>query len=172
MGASGWGYHTEYQPDLQRALEQLQARVLADGDYWWAAEGKRASDCTNRPRSMAALLADDHVQQSGTHSILDMNRVLPLGEQPQLGWMGDIQAILNAGRGADAIEHLGRPEFGTVTQVTPAEALELTGTATLTREHLTALDDLRYYVGFGRCAVLHDTRAEPIEIYFWGASGD
>ncbi|GAA2388981.1 hypothetical protein [Dactylosporangium salmoneum] len=172
MGASGWGYYTDYQPDLQRAFEALQARVLADGEYWWAVEDKNASNCPNRPRTLAELFADQHVQQSGTHSILDMNRVLPIGEPPKYGWAGDLEEIFRSGGGREAIARLGQPEFGTIAPVTPAEAVELVGTDKLAREHVNALDNMRYHVGFGRCAVLHDATGAPTEIYFWGASGD
>jgi hypothetical protein len=172
MGASGWDYYTEYEADLQRAFEALQARVLAEGDYWWAVEGKSASDCPDRPRTMAELFADQHVQQSGTHSILDMSRVLPVGEPPKYGWVGGLEEVFRSGGGREAIERLGRPEFGTIAPVTPAEAIELVGTDRLTREHADALDNLPYHRGFGRCAVLHDAAGAPAEIYFWGASGD
>jgi hypothetical protein len=40
MGASGWSYFVEYQSDLQAALVALQAKVLTDGDYWWAVPGE------------------------------------------------------------------------------------------------------------------------------------
>ncbi|MGC5290515.1 hypothetical protein [Micromonospora sp. DT231] len=53
-----------------------------------------------------------------------------------------------------------------------AEALREAGTERLTREHLDAIRGLASQAWFGRCAVLHDERGKPEEIYFWGYSGD
>jgi hypothetical protein len=146
MGASGWSYFVEYQPDLQRAFEALQARVLAEGDYWWAPAGKLASECPDRPKTMRRLFEDQHTQESGTHSILDMVRVLRPGEE----------------RG---VEH-GLPEYGVIIPT------GLPGVQRLTREHVDALEELPYQWGAGHCAVLHDAEGRPAELYFWGASGD
>jgi hypothetical protein len=148
MGASGWSYFVPYQPDLQAALNALRAQVLADGDYWWAAKyefGKSAKEYDDRPTSEDQLWGDEAVQEEGTHSILDMRRMLRDGEEP---------------------------DYGTVQVVTAAEALDRAGTETLTREHVQAIDDLARRRWFGRCAVLHDSDGKPDEIYFWGFSGD
>ncbi|MGI5520424.1 hypothetical protein ACQEUX_05670 [Micromonospora sp. CA-259024] len=148
MGASGWSYFVAYQPDLDEALDALRDRVFAEGDYWWArsdAVPNSASDYPDRPATMAQLFDDEAVQECGTHSILDVYRVLNDGETP---------------------------DFGTVDPVSAAEALSLTGTERLTREHLGALRGLAVRSWFGRCAVLHDAQGEPEEVYFWGFSGD
>jgi hypothetical protein len=148
VGASGWDYYVAYQPDLQAALDELRRRVFEAGDYWWAVPyefGKSAADFPDRPRTEAELWADESVQESGTHSILDMSRVVTDGEEP---------------------------DFGTVQPVTEAEALDRVGVATLTREHVEALGPLAEQRWFGRCAVLHDAAGKPNEIYFWGFSGD
>jgi hypothetical protein len=148
VGASGWDYYVPYQPDLQAALQELRRRVLDSGDYWWAVPyeiGKSAADFPNRPKTEAELWAAEVVQESGTHSILDMSRVVGADEEPG---------------------------FGTVQPVTEAEAVEQVGVATLTRAHVDALQPLAEQRWSGRCAVLHDASGEPSEIYFWGASGD
>jgi hypothetical protein len=147
MGASAWSYFVPYQPDLTAALAALREKVFAEGDYWWAGGefGKPASAYPHRPSTMEELFADDAVQESGTHSILDMVRVLAEGEQP---------------------------DYGTVEPVTRAEALTHAGTERLTREHVEAIDNLIRGRWFGRCAVLHDAGGHPAEIYFWGYSGD
>ncbi|MBF9130173.1 hypothetical protein I0C86_14585 [Plantactinospora sp. S1510] len=147
MGASGWGYVVAYQPDLGAALDALRQKVFAEGDYWWARGelGHSASDYDNRPATMRELFADEWVQESGTHSILDMYRVLGDGE---------------------------KPDHGTVEPVTKAEALQYTGTELPTREHVVAMGDLVRDRWFGRCVVLHDAAGQPQEIYFWGFSGD
>ncbi|MET7396842.1 hypothetical protein ABZS66_25500 [Dactylosporangium sp. NPDC005572] len=148
MGASGWDYYVPYQPDLQAALHELRQRVFETGDYWWAVPyefGKSAADFPDRPRTEAELWAEEIVQESGTHSILDMSRVVAEG---------------------------AAPDFGTVQLVTEVEAVERLGVAKLTRAHVDALQPLATQRWFGRCAVLHDAIGEPIEIYFWGFSGD
>ncbi|MEU8179238.1 hypothetical protein AB0B85_22490 [Micromonospora sp. NPDC049044] len=147
MGASGWKYFVAYQPDLDAALDALRDEVFAEGRYWWA-RGEipsSASDYPNRPATMKELFDDESVQESGTHSILDVYRVLDEGETP---------------------------EFGTVEPVSAAEALRHAGTERLTREHVDAIEGLAAQGWFGRCAVLHDAQGEPEEIYFWGYSGD
>ncbi|RKR87834.1 hypothetical protein BDK92_2135 [Micromonospora pisi] len=147
MGASGWDYFVPYQPDLRVALRDLRQRVFAEGDYWWARGeiGKSASDHDNRPATLDELFEDEWVQESGTHSILDMYKIVSDGEQP---------------------------DYGTVQPVTPAEALRCAGTERLTRDHLEAINHLAEERWFGRCAILHDPTGQPREIYFWGFSGD
>ncbi|MEV4123286.1 hypothetical protein [Micromonospora sp. NPDC049645] len=95
---------------------------------------------------MEELLNDEWMQESGTHSILDVHRVLTRG--------------------------LKGPDYGTVEPVSAAEALRHAGTERLTREHLDAIEGLAARRWFGRCAVLHDGQGTPSEIYFWGFSGD
>lgn len=148
MGASGWDYYVPYQPDLAAALRELRRQVLDSGDYWWAVPGEfgtSAAKFPNRPRTEAELWADEVVQESGTHSILDMERVLDDGEEP---------------------------DYCTVQPVTEAESLARIGVAKLTREHVEALQPLAERRSFGRCAVLHDAAGAPAELYFWGFSGD
>jgi hypothetical protein len=148
VGASGWAYFAAYQPDLQAALDDVRQHVFSTGEYWWAVPyefGKNAADFPNRPRTEAELWADESVQECGTHSILDMSRVVADGEEP---------------------------DYGTVQPVAEAEALERVGVAKLTRAHIEALEPLANRSSFGRCAVLHDAAGNPDEIYFWGYSGD
>jgi len=148
VGASGWSYYVPYQPNLQSALDELRRHVFETGDYWWAAPyeiGKSASDFPNRPRTEKELWADESVQESGTHSILDMHEVLTGDETP---------------------------DFGSILPVTDAEAVELVGVTKPTRAHVEALEPLAGERWTGRCAVLHDPAGDPHEIYFWGASGD
>ncbi len=148
MGASGWEYYVPYQPDLQAALQELRHRVFETGDYWWAVPheyGKSAADFPNRPRTEAELWAEEVVQESGTHSILDMSHVAAESETPG---------------------------YGTVQPVTDVEAVERLGAAKPTRAHIDALQPLATQRWIGRCAILHDIAGHPSEIYFWGFSGD
>lgn len=147
MGASAWSYYVPYQQDLGQALEALRQRVFAAGRYvWpWGEEWVPAKKRRPRPASMELLFADEAVQTEGTHSILDMSRVLSPGEEP--------------------VE-------GTIEPVSAEEALRCAGTDRPTKAHIAALDELIRGRWLGRCVVLHDERGEPNEIYFWGYSGD
>jgi hypothetical protein len=148
MGGSGWEYYVPYQPDLQAALDELRRRVLDSGDYWWAVPyefGRPAREYPDRPRTEDELWAAEAVQESGTHSILDVSEV---------------------------VTDDGMPDHGAVQPVTETEAMEQVGVARLTRAHVGALQSLAAERWSGRCAVLHDAAGEPSEIYFWGSSGD
>ncbi len=148
MGASTWSYYVPYQRDLSKALHSLQDEVFAAGDYWWAEPGeygKTAAAFPDRPRTEEELWAAESVQESGTHSILDMSHVIPAGTDDGPG---------------------------TVEPVTPEQALAATGTLRPTREHAKALSDLAAQRWYGRCAVLHDEEGRPAELYFFGYSGD
>jgi hypothetical protein len=142
MRVSEWTYRVAYQPDLQAALRALQEKVLSDGDYYWADEGRLARECPDPPADIDELFGSEDVLEEGTRSILDMDEVV-----------------------------IGRnPEYGTIVPVSPAEAMRVAGVEKLTPVHLFALDDLPVEPGFGRCAVLHDPSGNPAEIYFWGKS--
>ncbi|MFR9779546.1 hypothetical protein ACL02O_26245 [Micromonospora sp. MS34] len=154
MGASGWSYTVPWQADPDAALRELHKRVFAEGDYWWAEGGywvsnedvpaeKRAA--VPPPASLTDLIAAEQVAYDGTHSILDMARVLRPGEEPG---------------------------HCTVEMVTADESRRTAGTDRPTRDHLDALDDLVRGRWMGRCVVLHHAAGDPAELHFWGYSGD
>ncbi|MEV5383087.1 hypothetical protein [Streptomyces sp. NPDC052721] len=147
MGASAWDYYVPYQEDVGAALEELRHRVFLAGDYYWVRGGDWLPEEERRPRpsTLDELWADEWTQHSGTHSILDVFHVQREGEEP---------------------------EVCAVQPVTAEEARRATGTERLTREHVPAIQELARERGYGRCAVLHDARGTPQEIYFWGWSGD
>jgi hypothetical protein len=150
VGASSWSYLVPWQPDLDGALQALRRHTFDAGDYYWAAGGRWVSDDPVRtgrppPASMTELFADAATQRAGTHSVLDVRRVLRPGEEPT---------------------------GGDVEPVTTEQALRCAGTATPTRAHRGALSELVRGRWFGRCAVLHDADGTPSEIFFYGISGD
>jgi hypothetical protein len=152
MGASSWQYYVPFQEDLDTALHHLKERVLADGNYYWPLEGDSCPwpDLRSpRPQTLEeldALLAEnDWLQSQGTHSILDMERVI------------------------DADEDV---EQRTVEPVPADDVQELTGRDMLTRADVHLIGRLADKRWFGRCVALHDEEGEPSEIYFWGFSGD
>ncbi|MGW1779935.1 hypothetical protein ACWCQQ_12420 [Streptomyces sp. NPDC002143] len=72
MGASGWDYVTRFDGDVDTALATLQARVFQE-EY-----GDGASY-----RSIEDLYADEEFMGTeGTHSILDIDRVVATDDPP------------------------------------------------------------------------------------------
>ncbi|MCX4778202.1 hypothetical protein [Streptomyces sp. NBC_01264] len=129
-------------------MDALRQSVFASQDYYWEPWGDdedEAGGARPRPATLDLLLEDEQIQTEGTHSILDVYRVLGPGEEP---------------------------EYCTVEPVGPDEARRVAGTERLTREHVPAMGPLASRRWFGRCAVLHDAAGHPEEIYFWGFSGD
>jgi hypothetical protein len=123
--------------------------------------GKSARDYPDRPQTMDELFADESVAESGTHSILDMTRVLPEGEPPKYGWLaaaGTIKSPLELGR--LFAEH-GEPEYGTVAPVTAAEALERTGVDKLTETTWTGSMNSPHTAGSAAAPSCTTTTAPP-----------
>ncbi|MFF3754135.1 hypothetical protein ACFYYH_27340 [Streptomyces sp. NPDC002018] len=128
-----------YQEDLGTAFEELRRKVFEERDYYWDQEDGP------RPGTLEELWEDESVQESGTHSILDIFRIAGPGEYP---------------------------EDGVLIPVPEDEALRVLGTSKPTRSDVPAFEAFGFERWQGRCVVLHDGRGEPREIYFWGASGD
>ncbi|GAA3478488.1 hypothetical protein [Streptomyces yanii] len=141
MGASAWNYCVPYEPDLHRAFESLRRKVFKERDYLWAGayRGRRW------PKNERALWRDESTQEEGTHSILDISRII--------------------GPCAEPASHTLKP-------VTEEEALRLFGTRRPTRSDLPETGTLPCERWHGRAVVLFDAEGAPNEIYFWGVSGD
>ncbi|MFI1995931.1 hypothetical protein [Actinoplanes sp. NPDC020271] len=142
------GLPRPHQADLDAGLREAHRRELAhDSAYWWKQiRDGSAEPIPDRPPTIGELFESEYMQETGTHSILDMDEVLPPGSAFR---------------------------FGGVLPLTEAEAIEETGVATLTVEHIPMLARVLPEQRWGgRCAVLHDDAGNPSEIYFWGVSGD
>lgn len=165
MGASDWNYVVEYQPDIDRALQQLRQREFEAGRFYrpaaWltqalelglieAAFQPRMERSLSEfvawpePRSIAELLTQNG--EEGTHSIIDIERLS--------------QA----------------PEVCAAAPLTPMQLLEAFGSARPTLETVLrsaragALSGLRRR-GEALYVVAH-TAGQPSHIYFYGFSGD
>jgi hypothetical protein len=106
MGASGWAYFADYDPDPAKALEKLRANVFASGKFgeahdWETAvqqmeamlqdagplreilERRMKADMERhggrKPRTIAEAL--DQAAEEGTHSILDI--MCGISEEPK-----------------------------------------------------------------------------------------
>jgi hypothetical protein len=147
VGRSGWDHIVEYRGDPAAALADLRAATLASGDYFW--DDSSEEYIGPRPTSLAeldALRESDEYWEIGTHSVLDVDRLIGSREPDR---------------------------DGTVRQLTDEEAVVFFGTSTPTREQFEAaaepLPDVEGWSGF--CQLLYaDDR--PTEIAFWGATGD
>jgi hypothetical protein len=147
MGASGWQYRTKFTGDASASLHALRQRVFDDHDYYLYQEDEAAGP--QWPATMAELFADEDVQESGTHSILDVDTVTGPGEQD---------------------------DFGTVRLLSPREVRAAFGTDQPTIAQFDALasthalpDQAPRWSGV---AALLYTDGQPTEIAFWGCSGD
>ncbi|NEC65693.1 hypothetical protein [Streptomyces sp. SID9727] len=147
MGASGWDYSVPYQEDLVGAFDALRRKVFQERDYYWVsgADWRPEEERLPWPGTEGELWADEFAQEAGTHSILDIFRIIGPDE---------------------------KPDDSTMKQVTEDEALRVLGTRKLTRDHVPRFEEFDCRRWYGRCAVLHDDQGEPREIYFWGSSGD
>jgi hypothetical protein len=147
VGASEWNYYVPYQENLGAALDHLRRKVFEAGDYWWVhgPQWGPVGQMEGRPQTIEELWEDEHVHTEGTHSILDIFRVIRPDEEP---------------------------DYMTVKPISAAEAMEHLGVEKLTRAHVPKFDVFPRWRWYGRCAVLHDDNGQPQEIYFWGHSGD
>jgi hypothetical protein len=145
VGASGWSHLVPYQADLNAALRSLQDRLFQNEDYYWY-------DDDERPTSLAELrrlLSQTDLGETGTHSILDVDRVVDANDED---------------------------DFGTIRPLTHAERQRWFGTDTPSRADFDSLNDnIEFHADpprwSGRCVVLHRD-GKPDEIAFWGSSGD
>ncbi len=146
-----WDYFVPYQEDLSAALSDLQAKVLAEGDYYWAGDDEWGSPAA--PATLDALWEHPAVQASGTHSILDVDRIIGPTEEDAFGTVRPLSA-------EEQLRYLGttRPTLSDFMRAYEDEA-----------ENSLANVGQRWS---GYCVVLHDERRDPSQIVFWGYSGD
>ncbi len=153
MGASGWDFFVPYQVDMNAALVDACRRAFAAGDYFWPYEFYREIlPSKPRPETPQELFDDEHVRESGLHSVLDMYKVIAAGE---------------------------KHDIGTVRPLTEEEVRTHLRTDRPTRamfEETQGHDDGNIWVlgdrWQGFCTVLYSDEGDPLEIVFWGYSGD
>jgi hypothetical protein len=148
VGASSWDYRTEFDGDIAAALAALQAEVFADR-YSWADDEQYDGVHRRRYASIEELWQDEDIQESGTHTILDVCQVVGPGDPD---------------------------DYGTVRPLTPTEAGRLLGTEKPTPEDFDraveegTLPDLT--PRWSACCMPLFVDGQPTEIAFWGHSGD
>ena len=141
MGASGWRHVTPYDPDLRAVLARLRQQVFDEHDYYWPAAPDSDSGEPEWPASMAELTPTP----DGTHSILDIHRVIDAGAPD---------------------------DFATLRPITTEEELDLFGTTVPTTADFERLTDHSLPRWSARAVVLHSPGGDPTHIGVWGISGD
>jgi hypothetical protein len=168
MGASGWMYIEPSQSSIAETFAALQARVLASGEFLWGDEytlnnpdlrarflehGGSLDDLEPRPDSLhrlAELKQQDPFWEEGTHSILDMDRIISPDEEDHDGTVRPLTED-------EIVTYLGsdRPTAAEFEQAYAESAL-------------SELTPRRWS---GRCTPLFFDDV-PAEVAFWGFSGD
>jgi hypothetical protein len=147
MGASGWDYYVRYQPDIATAFAQLQDEILESGDFLWREEWYGPRPTTRW--QLSAIKDRDEFWEEGTHSILDMDRIIPAEDEDEEGAIRPLST--------DEMED----NFGS-TRPTESEFEDIY------REFGEIVDVPRWS---GRYAVLYEDD-RPHQIAFFGISGD
>ncbi|RKT09519.1 hypothetical protein BX285_6614 [Streptomyces sp. 1114.5] len=144
MGASGWLYFTPFQPSEQAALDGLREEVFSRDAEYYRDEGVG---------TLGALMESGWLEEEAAHSVLDVDRVVRCD--------------------SDTEEH------GDVRVVEGPEVIELFGTATPSREVVRQAVERAgdgWFPPFGRgsgcCTIVHGDDGRPVELCFWGSTGD
>jgi hypothetical protein len=154
VGASGWDYCVPYQPDVEAAFVQLQDQVLASGDFLWDEELYGAPQPGTRGE-LAAVKEGEAFWDEGTHTVLDMDRVVP----------------------AYAKDDENPDNVGAIRPMSTEETREYLGTDRPTehdffhvyRQFGEIVDGISRWTG--RYAILFEAEGEQ-QIVFFGVSGD
>jgi hypothetical protein len=159
MGASGWDYVTPYRGTLEATLEALHDEVFqelyGDGDEY----GSREELCSDA----------EFMGEEGTHSILDVQRIVPATEPPRQ--QETDYFTLRPLAAARLVHHFGT-ERPTVQQYQDAmtRAYEAMSTRHSVDEDTTLLGEHRMR-WTGVYVVLY-TDNQPTHVGFFGSSGD
>lgn len=180
MGASGWHYFVPFDPDPQAALQRLREDVFRRGQYFSPKTKKpgllKPAKAAAAPKSIEELLA--LCKESGTHSILDVDRLVTAPHPPSTAdWM---RALAAAGRAATADEISAQlaaqlTYLGTVGPVPETQLLAACGSH---RPERAALDTALFTLlamcprGAGMWTTVYDAAGAPSELLFLGKTGD
>jgi len=159
VGASEWSYVTPFLGDVAGSLRELQEKVLRDGDYYWSDDFE---EYTPRPGSLEVLWASDDRWNSGTHSILDVDRVVASTDPPD--WRDGAA-------------------YGAVRPVTEEAAVRIFGTPRSSRAQFEAAADdcasprhaeliAEVTMRWTGLYILLREGDRVTEVGFWGFSGD
>ncbi|MGI5248194.1 hypothetical protein [Actinacidiphila glaucinigra] len=161
MGATGWDYVTSYRGSVEATLEALHEQVFQElyGD-------------DEQYGDRAALYADESLEDSGTHSILDVRRIVDTPAGPGRGdWD---YCTLRPLRPERLLHHFGTAE-PTPQQFEDALARAKAPSSPRSRrshgaEAMTPTDEQELR-RTGHYVLLH-SNGEPTHVGFFGISGD
>jgi hypothetical protein len=160
VGASGWDYRVPFAGSVEATFVAVQEQVLMSGDYLWPWEDMDPEyadedEAVPRPSSLAELTTakgDEEFWGEGTHTILDMHRLIAEDDE-QFGAISPLSSVeLNQVFGT---AQPSATDFDRVYEPGPGGPL-----GDLCRERWT-----------GRSLVIYKD-GTPAEVYFWGISGD
>jgi hypothetical protein len=164
LGASGWDYRVPFAGTVEASLTAIQEQVLASGDFMWPfgnddpfyADDDVDGDVLSKPMSVAALARakeNEEFWDEGTHTVLDVERVWKPGDEDDFAAIRPLSAFelveafgTEKPTGAD-LERVFEPGGGGV------------------------LGDMLGQKWSGRSALIFGDGV-PVEVLFWGLSGD
>lgn len=153
MAASFWSYVVPYDANVELAFRALQADVFATGAYC-------ASDSERVFGSIEELL--EAQAEEGTHSILDMKRVVTTPAPPPADPAEAGRRLMAAIFGGDPGPH------GTIFPLSESESRKHLGVERPSEEPAPA--KLGIERGTGRYAVIYQGD-QPVSLWFGGLSG-
>ncbi|SDZ40476.1 hypothetical protein SAMN05421504_11545 [Amycolatopsis xylanica] len=142
MGASGWAYRGKFDGDPERTLAEIQQRIFLDDDYLWE------DDEEPRPSSIEELLENEVIEETGTHSALDVTRFIGAGEEF---------------------------DFGTIRPMSSDEILAAFGTAQPAIADFERLKNAEIVPDLPHWSAVYTplyADGIPVELGIWGISGD
>jgi hypothetical protein len=150
VGASDWHHVVPLRSSLIEVLDELHRQVIEAGTFYWPF---RESPDDPLPTTLEEIRAEPDLEYSGTHSVLDVDRVIGSGEDDG---------------------------FGTLRPLTAAEIIELVGTARPTRADFARaygdgtgplLNVAQRWSGYA-LPLYEGDAGTPAGIAIWGYSGD
>jgi hypothetical protein len=184
MGATQWSYFVSYQPDIDKAVQQLKDDVFEQGAY----EQPLGFD-QDKVESQLDYLASkyqslpDEIREH-TDQFLELARAAAKQQAPRQS-PDSIEALLErcGTEGTHSILDIERvspePAFGVIAPLAHGKLLELFGTEQPTREmvekwstRVDPVDAEPLYRRWGGIYIVVYHGTEPVEIYFEGCSGD
>jgi len=85
VGASDWLYFNTITDDPEVMLAELHRQAFASGEYHWAQEEVTRPDNLAGLHELYGQEENEALATNGTHSILDIFRVLPAGSPDEFG---------------------------------------------------------------------------------------
>ena len=186
MGSTQWSYFVPYEPDINKALQQLKDEVFKQGEY-----GPSVNFDQNELESQLDQLAAIYQSRSlpkeireHTDQFIEMARAVAKQHRPRPSPKSIKQLLERCGTdGTHSILDIDRvspePAPGVIAPLPRGKLLELFGTEQPTRDmvetwsaRVDPLDAERFYNRWEGIYIVVYRDTEPVEIYVEGCSGD